>query len=194
MDQLNFNVISKFIGSAYINLNLCDKIIDHFNNSPNKHLGTTRGIEGSIVEPKTKDSIDLRFDNTNLLNLYLENLQKELVDPYIKEYQYCDEQGPWGIVEYPNIQYYKPSTGGYKIWHCERSSSNYPHSSRHLVYMTYLNDVEEGGETEFFYQNLSIKPKKGLSLIWPSDWMFTHRGKTSQNDKHIVTGWFGFTS
>ena len=30
-----------------------------------------------------------------------------------------------------------------------------------MAWMVYLNDVEEGGETEFLYQKLKVKPKKG---------------------------------
>ena len=37
---------------------------------------------------------------------------------------------------------------------------------RVLAWMVYLNDVEEGGETEFLYQKLRIKPKKNTLLIW----------------------------
>jgi hypothetical protein len=66
--------------------------------------------------------------------------------------------------------------------------------SRHLVFMTYLNDVTDGGETEFFYQKLKVKPEKGLTLIWGADWTFTHRGITSPTQtKYIVTGWFNYT-
>ena len=62
--------------------------------------------------------------------------------------------------------------------------------SRHLVFMTYLNDVKDDGQTEFYYQRLKIKPEKGLTLIWPADWTFTHRGIASNSeDKYIVTGW-----
>ena len=87
-----------------------------------------------------------------------------------------------------NIQYYPPN-GGYKVWHCERGSLDT--SKRFLAYMTYLNDVTEGGETEFYWQNVSFKPKKGLSLIWPADFTHTHRGIVSKTqEKYITTGWY----
>ena len=61
--------------------------------------------------------------------------------------------------------------------------------------MTYLNDVNKGGETEFYYQKLKIKPEKGLTLIWSADWTFTHKGHTTlDEDKYIITGWFNFKS
>jgi hypothetical protein len=59
--------------------------------------------------------------------------------------------------------------------------------------MTYLNDVQDAGETAFYHQDVLIKPEKGLTLIWPSDWTFTHKGIPSPTeDKYIVTGWFSF--
>ena len=40
--------------------------------------------------------------------------------------------------------------------------------------MWYLNDVENGGETEFL--NVSIKPKAGTLVVFPPLWMFPHKG------------------
>jgi len=40
---------------------------------------------------------------------------------------------------------------------------------------------------------IKIKPKKGLTVIWPAEWMFTHRGIASMKEvKYIVTGWYSF--
>ena len=59
--------------------------------------------------------------------------------------------------------------------------------------MTYLNDIEDGGETEFLYQKIKVKPRKGLTLIWPVDWTHTHRGIVSPSqEKTIITGWYEF--
>ena len=59
--------------------------------------------------------------------------------------------------------------------------------------MTYLNDVSDGGETEFYYQKLKVKPETGLTLIWGSDWTFMHRGITSKTQtKYIATGWLDY--
>ncbi len=95
----------------------------------------------------------------------------------------------FGIKEDFNIQYYKPG-GGYKAWHSERANGTPMLTVRHLVFMTYLNDVEDGG-TEFLFQDLKIlSAKKGLTLIWPADWTHTHRSLISNtSEKYIVTGW-----
>lgn len=93
-----------------------------------------------------------------------------------------------------NLQKYQKQQGGYFHWHSE----NYPHPTdphqdslhRTLLWMVYLNDVEKGGETEFYYQKLKLKPKKGSLVIAPADFTHTHRGnKPISNDKYIFTSW-----
>ena len=39
---------------------------------------------------------------------------------------------------------------------------------RILTFFLYLSDVEEGGETSFPLLGLSVKPKMGRALLWPS--------------------------
>jgi hypothetical protein len=59
--------------------------------------------------------------------------------------------------------------------------------------MTYLNDVEDGGGTEFLNQKLVVHAKKGKTLIWPADWTHTHRGVVSPTqEKYIITGWLNY--
>jgi len=66
-------------------------------------------------------------------------------------------------------------------------------SNRLLTRMVYLNDVEEGGETEFLYQSMRVKPKQGTLVIWPAAFTHTHRGNPPlSNSKYIVTGWTEF--
>ena len=90
---------------------------------------------------------------------------------------------------YYNLQYYPPG-GGFKTWHSERI--NPIASKRVFVFMTYLNDVEDGG-TDFYYQKLTTPAKKGLTLIWPTDFTHTHSGQISDtHEKYIITGWFGY--
>ena len=49
--------------------------------------------------------------------------------------------------------------GGYHTFHCENiAPGNY---NRLLVTMLYLNDVDDGGETEFLHQSKRVKPEEG---------------------------------
>jgi len=62
---------------------------------------------------------------------------------------------------------------GYHVWHFEASAREV--SNRVCAYILYLNDVGEGGETEFLYQHKRLKPKKGTLAIFPSGFTHTQR-------------------
>ena len=88
------------------------------------------------------------------------------------------------------IQKTKP-TEGYHVWHCEHDGRLF--GSRLLLVMCYLNDVEEGGETEFLYQSRRIKPKQGTIVICPSSFTHTHRGNPPlTGNKYMINGWIEF--
>jgi hypothetical protein len=73
-------------------------------------------------------------------------------------------------------------------WHSENSNRHV--QNRLLAYTLYLNDVDEGGETEFLYYHKRLKPKAGTLAIWPAGFAHTHRGNPPlSNEKYIITGW-----
>ena len=79
--------------------------------------------------------------------------------------------------------------GGYHSFHWENETWN--NRNRTLAWMIYLNDVEEGGETEFLYQQLKIKPKRNTCVIWPGSFTHIHRGNPPiSGTKYILTGWY----
>lgn len=97
-----------------------------------------------------------------------------------------------GIV---NMQRYDTHVGGYPHWHSEI----YPEDARcdplHrvLFYMYYLNDVTEGGETEFYFQKQRILPRQGRMVIAPAGFTHTHRGNVPRSGhKYIITSWLQF--
>ena len=91
-----------------------------------------------------------------------------------------------------NMRLQKTSVGGgYHIWHYE--NSNRTVCNRLVVFMFYLNDVHEGGETEFLYQHKRLKAEAGTLVLWPATYTHPHRGNPPlSNDKYILTGWFEF--
>jgi len=188
MREHEINKLDNFINGWYIDQSCCDKLIEMHKTSDK----VVDGALGSGVYKTVKDSKDLCLSHHEYIKTgWTDQLQK-CVNEYIKKYPWCNEYYPWGIKEKVNIQYYPPG-GGFYEWHTERPNNIEPISRRHLVFMTYLNDVTDGGETEFYHQKLKIKPEKGLTLIWPTDWTFTHRGITSiTQEKYIITGWFAY--
>jgi hypothetical protein len=83
-------------------------------------------------------------------------------------------------------------TQGYHTWHCEKDALP-DGRDRVLAWTLYLNDVEEGGETEFLYQSLRFKPKAGTFILFPAHFTHTHRGNPPLSGvKYIATGWIEF--
>ena len=208
--------IESFIGGYYIPDKICDDLIDWFESNPDKqHQGSVnetnykkQDVNEEVLE-KYNDKEAPRFKKTlttakksidiGLLPAQFEEDAIVLKDYFfylnqcIKEYEYrydvVRHLSHYGTVEGVNLQKYEPGDGFYE-WHSERSGA--ATMTRCLVHMTYLNDVDDGG-TEFLYQNLTSPAKKGLTLIWPSDWTHTHKGQISQTQtKYILTGWLNY--
>ena len=171
---------------------ICNKFINFFDlNIDLQVKGISINANKKIYDTTIKESTDIVIqssNNENIIGEYREHLQN-ILNLYLKKYNYADKVDPFYIIEDYNLQKY-PKGGGYKKWHFENTG---PKSmSRKLVFMTYLNDVENGG-TEFYYQNLRVEAKKGLTLIWPAEWTHSHRGVISEtNEKMIITGWFNY--
>jgi|DEB0MinimDraft_4_1074332.scaffolds.fasta_scaffold00458_4 hypothetical protein len=170
-------------------LSLCDQLIDyHKKHEEYKSVGSSNfGVDKSI-----KDSTDVAIfnsSNNSAIQKYFKELSKG-TQSYIDKYNLY---GLYHTLDATIIQHYAPG-GGYKKWHCERDNAALSSGSimynRALVFMTYLNDVTDKGETEWLYQNIKIQPKKGLTVIWPTDFTHTHRGIVSPTqEKYIITGW-----
>ena len=83
-------------------------------------------------------------------------------------------------------------TGGYHVWHIEHNKG-FDNSCRTLAWLIYLNDIKEGGETEFLNQSMRVKPKKGRIVMWPAAFPYVHRGNPPlKKEKYILTSWMTF--
>ena len=183
-----------FIGAWNIeNNSLCDQIITLFEESRNlqKHGVTGKGQD--LTAKKTTDITiapnDLQNIKFKCINNYIEELHKCFVDyqnqwPFVKSHIKNVDIGGF------NIQKYSPGDHFAKI-HSERTNLRNLH--RVFAWMTYLNDVEDGGTTNFTHYDLEIKPEIGKTLIWPAEWTHAHSGEIlNSGKKYIITGWMNF--
>tara|TARA_B100001057_G_scaffold446703_1_gene485534 strand:+ start:724 stop:1302 length:579 start_codon:yes stop_codon:yes gene_type:complete len=180
--------IETCMGGWFIDDKICDDIVKSYeDNKHNSIRGTIEKSEGSEIDLSMKDSYDLGIYPSIPIypySNYLNELDKCL-ELYLQKFTECNNSEPFTITEKFSIQKYNPG-GGFKKWHFEETGI----SNRLLVFMTYLNDVPNGG-TDFLYQNLSLPARKGLTVIWPAHWTHTHRGIVSEtNTKYIATGWY----
>ena len=184
------------MGGWYISNKVCSDIMKFMKKQTlvdgMMYAGSETNYEQKIVtDMKESKEMAVDFKNENEpFHTYKQQLDK-VVKEYIKKYPYMNENTEFALRENYNLQKY-PVGGGFKIWHFENDFKSHLNRHRALVFMTYLNDVEDGG-TEFLHQNLSTPAKKGLTLIWPAYWTHTHRGIVSRlKEKYIVTGWINF--
>ena len=75
---------------------------------------------------------------------------------------------PWPNSEH--LQLLKYETGQfYREHHDQISPRDSAWGPRVYTFFMYLSDVEEGGETVFVrLDNVSVSPKKGRAILWPS--------------------------
>ena len=183
-----------FIGCWNLeNDKLCNEIIDFFEN--NKSLQKP-GASGMGLDPKIKKTIDIKINPNDL-----EKPKFVIFKKYINELHKCflDYQNQWPFlksmiktVDVPafNIQKYSPGDH-FASLHSERTTLNTLH--RLFAWMTYLNDVNDGGQTNFNHYGIKVKPEIGKTLIWQAEWTHAHTGEILKGGtKYIVTGWMHF--
>jgi prolyl 4-hydroxylase len=181
-----------FMAGFYVSNDFCNRVMKwSSNNEDLKREGHCISKTGEdIVDKNYKESTDQHFNIITAYSLYIEYKEylKKFIVEYIKIYEQFKLNAPLAELEGINFQHYKPSQG-FKVFHAERVNND--RNSRVLVFMTYLNNVKNGG-TEFANQNIKTEAEKGLTLIWPSDWTHAHRGVVSKQDKYILTGWLSY--
>ena len=174
-----------FIGkwSKAVPDDFCDWLVKCINES------STNPKQTAVLENSNPHRKDIQF----ALEAFYPTAAKDLMQIVGNcLYDYVDKECPFLIdnsfvSSITLLQKTKPMEG-FHNFHCEDMSFNT--SNRTMAWMVYLNDVEEGGETEFLYQQRKFTPEKGTVLIWPASYTHPHRGNPPISDKYIATGWY----
>ena len=182
-----------FIGSWILeNTDMCDEIVNFFEANP---ADQGAGAIGGGVDESQKKTTDipikpkqLEQEKYKIFNTYIKNIVNCFND-YKEQWPFLNTIKGMEIGTF-NLQKYSPG-GHFSAVHTERDNSANMH--RVLAFMTYLNDVEDGGETSFHYYDIKVQPKKGKTIIWPAEWTHAHSGGlVKKGSKYIVTGWIQF--
>ena len=190
--ELDISVNSHFIGCWQSeDTTYCDDVISFFEN--NKDLQSAGVTNHHKVQESMKISTDISVYPKDLeeqkfasLANFMGHLKGCHVD-YLKQWPFLKTVFPKMHIGPFNVRRYDAG-GHFGTLHSERTSLNVLH--RILAWMTYLNDVPEGGETEYPMFGLKIKPEKGKTVIWPAEWTHAHMGSmVTTGPKYIITGW-----
>jgi hypothetical protein len=167
----------------------CDEMIARFEANPEQQ---SEGRIGQIQERDRaiKQTMDLVVSNKDDWKdadaMFFASLAAALREfretfPYFK--------GPFKDMGY-QIQRYRP--GEFYHWHIDGGSHAF--SQRQLVALWYLNDVPgPGGETQFLYQDISVRPERGKLVLFPPFWTHEHRAARLESGvKYIATTWVVF--
>lgn len=172
----------------------CDDLIDYYNRMSAldlvvDHTAYSKSASHIGRKDKTVFMLDKNLlslpETSNLLNNFLSNFWACYND-YASEYSSILDIKKVGM---HMIRFQKTSPGeGFHYWHFENGGLE--SSSRFLTFQIYLNDVFDGGETEFLYYSKRISPAAGKLIIWPAGFTHTHRGNPPlKGNKYIMTGW-----
>ena len=187
--------INNFIGvyDNYITTEECNKAIKLYEDQ-NKFKNTINRIDGEQSSILLKQDKQL-FANATNLDIWWENLKPMIFNFDLAWKHYIQNTGcaeAYGQEKffYTTLKIQKTlPTEGYHVWHIEHGKG-FHDEARAFVFSIYLNDVEDGGETEFLHFSKRVKPKKGRIVIWPSGFPYVHRGNPPlAGEKYILTSW-----
>ncbi|MCW5829203.1 MAG: 2OG-Fe(II) oxygenase [Deltaproteobacteria bacterium] len=88
------------------------------------------------------------------------------------------------LFSHPRIEEVQPEQEF--TWHIDARQTF--QATRFLTILTYLNDVAEGGETEFSYQGIKVQPEEGSILVFPPYWTHVHRGAPPRSGVKYTAG------
>ena len=186
--------ISNFIGTYdnYITKEECNKAIQLFENQ-NKFNNTVNRIGGENSSILQKQDQQL-FAGPHNINVWWTELKTMMVNFDIAWNHYATNTGASSAYDtkfyFTTLKIQKTlPTEGYHVWHVEHGKG-FDNEPRAFVFSIYLNDVEDGGETEFLHFSKRVKPKTGRIVIWPAAFPYVHRGNPPlSGEKYILTSW-----
>ena len=162
----------------------CNNVIQKFELDDRKRQGQV----GSGVRLEIKRSCDLSITGKEDWKSYDEAFFKSLNNA-LKEYlkfipqEFIEFKALGRFEDDTGYQIQKTQPGDYYIWHHDQTKT------RLVTFIWYLNDVKNGGYTEFI-DGTRIQPEAGKLIIFPATWDFLHRGVSPKTEtKYICTGW-----
>lgn len=173
----------------------CEKVIAHYEGMAKAGMAFIRQDAEPFHRHQKDDTAtiptaDLSIEpGSRIVQMFTNKFWPLAYQPYVDSLSVLKDTPQQQIL---TIKIQKTQPGqGYHVWHFENDSR--ASGGRIMAFMTYLNTVEEGGETEFLYLGKRIKPVAGRTLLWPAGYTHAHRGNPPLSGvKYVLTGWVEF--
>lgn len=171
--QVHENVLSK---------NECDLLIKTFESSSEiesiDNNGTPKFSQFNLTQ-------NIKSTSPQVQNLH-NKLIKIVVTHRDKYYKFVDKRCFPSKHAFEQFRVKKYLTDNDDRFDTHVDVTDYESARRFLSFFWYLNDVVEGGQTEF--DDLTIQPKTGTMVLFPPLWMFPHRGhRPISNQKYLLS-------
>ena len=185
--------INNFIGvyDNYISPEECNKAIKLFEDQ-DKFNNTLNRLDFEQA-PVTQKQDQQYFAGAANINVWWEDLKSLIVNFDMAWNHYIKTTGADTAYQsffFTDMKIQKTlPTEGYHVWHIEHGKG-FSNEPRAFVFSVYLNDIKEGGETEFLHFSKRVQPKTGRIVIWPAGFPYLHRGNPPlSGEKYILTSW-----
>lgn len=168
---------------------LCRRMIESFDRLAQFQMRNSRGAMSAL-----KASAWTELNVSKVADASFEALFREQVFCYLERY---NERAQLTLPIPPRTRLENLRIKRYLV---EEADQFQPHfdaldysCNRYMVFIWYLNDVAEGGETEFCDLGLRVAARSGRLLMFPPYWMYQHAGLPPRsNDKYIISTYLLF--
>ena len=175
-----------------IDADSCNLLIGKFESAEEDQYEVIRQAERDKAIAFTQIKLANSADWTSVQNGMLEVFQDYIMH-YINDCNIQPKQWPT-TYGYEAIRIKRYLDNDYDRFDSHVDVMNSETSKRFLAFFVYLNDVDEGGETEFVQLTkpgthipLKIKAQQGRLLMFPPQWMYYHAGlKPVSNSKYLI--------
>ena len=175
-----------------IDADSCNMLIGKFESAEEDQYEEVRHVERDKAIAFTQINLVNNDDWTTVQNGMLEVFQDYIMH-YINDCNIQPKQWPT-TYGYEAIRIKRYLDNDYERFDPHVDVMNNETARRFLAFFIYLNDVDEGGETEFVglskpgtYIPFRVTPKQGRMLMFPPQWMYYHAGlKPVSNSKYLI--------
>lgn len=176
----------------FISDECCDEMINWFESNPDLKLeGSVSGILNNKNDNYVVHDVKKAIQSNPPPDHPISHLMTNIIFDAYKHYSDIRPAPQSNICarDY-SIRVYEKNTGYFKP-HFDQNAGGTV--KRIFAIIMYLNDVYEGGETEFPHYDIKVKPEKGKVLIFPCSYLFPHQGNMPlSDDKYIATSFINF--